>query len=76
MCIIKVMEELMDLLVKDESPSEISDKIKDVLFANSPDIIEAIKPVAAASLFGQEAETPKDEIENEVTEVEPESEEN
>ena len=29
------MEELIDLLVKDESPSQISDAIKDVLFAKS-----------------------------------------
>ena len=71
-----VMEELMDLLVTDKSPSEISDKIKDVLYAKSADKIEAMKPVAAASLFGQEAETPEDEVENEVSEVEPESEEN
>ena len=40
------------------------------------DKIEAMKPVAAASLFGQEVETPEDEVENEVSEVEPESEEN
>ena len=29
------MEELMDLLVKDESPSQISDEIKDQLFSRS-----------------------------------------
>ena len=34
------MEELIDLLVKDESPSQISDAIKDVLFAKSAERIE------------------------------------
>ena len=32
------MDELMDLLVKDESPSQISDKIKDILFAKSAEM--------------------------------------
>jgi len=45
------MDELMDLLVKDESPSQISDKIKDILFAKSAEKIEAIRPDVAASIF-------------------------
>jgi len=46
------MEELMDLLVnKDESSSQISDKIKDTLFAKSAERIEAIRPQVAASIF-------------------------
>ena len=46
------MEELIDLLVKDESPSQISDAIKDVLFAKSAERIETSRPDIAASLFG------------------------
>ena len=45
------MEELMDLLVKDESPSQISDGIKDQLFARSAERIQAIRPEVAASIF-------------------------
>ena len=45
------MEELMDLLVKDESPSQISDGIKDQLFARSADKLQTIRPQVAASLF-------------------------
>ena len=45
------MDELMDLLVKDESPSQISDGIKDQLFARSAERIQAIKPEVAASIF-------------------------
>lgn len=45
------MDELMDMILTDESPAQISDKIKDVLFAKSAEKIDALRPVAAASLF-------------------------
>ena len=45
------MEELMDLMVKDESPSQISDGIKDQLFARSAEKLQGIRPQVAASLF-------------------------
>ena len=45
------MDELMDLLVKDESPSQISDGIKDQLFARSAEKIQSIRPEVAASIF-------------------------
>ena len=45
------MEELMDLMVKDESPSQISDGIKDQLFARSAERLQGIRPQVAASLF-------------------------
>ena len=45
------MDELMDLLVTDESPSQISDKIKDILFAKSAEKIDAFRPTVAASVF-------------------------
>jgi hypothetical protein len=55
------MEELMDLLVKDESPSQISDQIKDILFAKSAERIEAIRPQVAASIFDNNVEV-EDEV--------------
>ena len=51
------MEELMDLLVKDESPSQISDKIKDILFSKSAEKIEAIRPQVADSIFDSDVES-------------------
>ena len=45
------MDELMDLLVTDGCSSQISDKMKDVLFAKSAANIEAIRPNVAASIF-------------------------
>lgn len=48
------MEELLDMIVADESPSQISDKIKDILFAKSAERVDAFRPVAASSLFGED----------------------
>ena len=51
------MDELLDMITKDESPSGISDAIKDALYAKSAEKIGAHKNSVAASLFG----TPEDE---------------
>ena len=51
------MDELMDMITKDESPSGISDAIKDALYAKSAEKIGAHKDSVAASLFG----SPEDE---------------
>ena len=53
------MDELMDMMTQDGSPSGISDKIKDMLYAKSAEKIGAHKNAVAASLFGD----PKDEEE-------------
>jgi hypothetical protein len=50
------MDELMDMIVSDESPSQISDKIKDILFSKAAERVDDYKPVAANSLFGNEEE--------------------
>ena len=44
----------MDMITKDESPSGISDAIKDALYAKSADKIGAHKNSVAASLFGDQ----------------------
>ena len=46
------MDELMDMITKDESPSGISDAIKDALYAKSAEKIGAHKDTVANSLFG------------------------
>jgi len=60
------MDELMDMIVADESPSQISDKIKDILFSKAAERVDSFKPVAANSLFGdQEVEFEAEEEEEE-----------
>ena len=43
----------MDMIITDESPANISDKIKDLLFAKSAERIDAFRPMAAANMFGE-----------------------
>ena len=50
-----VQQELMDMIIADESPSTISDRIKDMLFAKSADRVDNFKPTVAADAFGDEA---------------------
>jgi hypothetical protein len=45
------MDELMDMIVADESPSQISDKIKDLLFAKASERVDEYRPIVASSLF-------------------------
>jgi hypothetical protein len=58
------MDELMDMIAADESPSQISDKIKDLLFTKSAEKIDAFRPMVAQSIFG-ETEESEEEYEEE-----------
>jgi len=69
-----VQSELMDMITKDESPSQISDRIKDMLFAKSAERIDAFKPEVANSLFGDQEVEDENEVETE-TEAEADEEE-
>ena len=62
------MEELVDLIATDASPSDVSDKIKDALMAKAAARIDAFKPQVASSVFyaeESEEEEVVDELENE-----------
>jgi len=48
------MDDLLDMITTDESPSQISDKIKEVLFAKSAERIDAYRPSVASQLFNDE----------------------
>ena len=55
------MDELMDLLVKDESPSSVSDAIKDQLFSRTAEKIQGIRPDVAASIFDDDVNLDSEE---------------
>ena len=44
------------MIVSDESPSQISDKIKELLFARSAEKIDAFRPEVAADMFNETEE--------------------
>jgi len=46
----------MDMIISDESPSNISDKIKDILYAKSAEKIDGVKSSVAAATFGSDQE--------------------
>ena len=48
------MDDLMDMIIGDESPSKISDKIKSILFAKSAEKIDAQRPSVANSMFNDD----------------------
>ncbi len=41
----------MDMIASDEAPSQISDKIKEILFSKASDKIDALRPSVADSIF-------------------------
>jgi hypothetical protein len=62
------MEEIIDLIATDSAASEVTSKLKDVLFAKAAERIENQRPEIANSVFGD------NEVEDEVT-TEPETSE-
>ena len=74
----------MDMMVSDESPSQISDKIKDILYGKAAERIDAFRPMVANGVFGEDDIEVEDdeeetlEVSNELeteTETEDETEE-
>ena len=54
------MDELMNLIIADESPSEISDSIKNQLFAKAGTRVDGLKPAVANTMLGYELESEED----------------
>ena len=71
----------MDMMVSDESPSQISDKIKDILMGKAAERIDAFRPMVANGVFGEDDIEVEDdeeetlEVSNELETTEDETEE-
>ena len=68
---------VLDMIATDAKPAEITDTLKNMIYAKAGEKIDGMKQYAAASLFGQEpeeTEEPTAEVETEVDQ-EPEEEE-
>ena len=63
------MEDLVDLIATDASANDVSDRIKDLLYAKSAERLEVAKPIVADSMFGEVEAEVEAEVE---TTVEPE----
>ena len=62
----------MDMLVSGESsPTEVSDKIKEILYTKASEKVDSVKPKIAGGIFGdEEPNEVVDEIESEEDEEE------
>jgi len=83
------MEDVIDLIATGGSQSEVSDKMKELLYAKAAERVDIARPYVANAMFGQEFEYPtedqtevadesQDEVVDEVdteVETEPEAEE-
>ena len=54
-----VQGELMDMIIADKSPSQISDRIKDMLFAKSAQRVDSYRPEVAKNSFNEPADEPE-----------------
>ena len=59
------MEDLVDLIATDASASDISDKIKERLYAKAAEYVDAARPVVGADVFGTELPELEDALEAE-----------
>ena len=60
-----IQKELMDMIAADDSASQISDRLKDMLYSKSAERVDNHRPTAANSLFGEPPEV-EDEAQDEV----------
>lgn len=50
------MDDILDMIIGDESPSNVSDKIKDLLYAKTSEKVEALRPEVSNGMFDSEDE--------------------
>ena len=55
------MDDIIDLIATDSAASEVTDKLKDILFTKSAERIESQRPNISASMF----DAPENEVEEE-----------
>ena len=72
-----VQGELMDMIIADKSPSQISDRIKDMLFAKSAERVDGYRPEVAKNSFNapddsdEVTDSPEAEMDGDVGAPEP-----
>ncbi len=59
------MEEIIDLIATDSAASEVTDKLKDILFTKSAERIESQRPNISASMFDEPENEATSELESE-----------
>ena len=57
------MEELIDLIVTDGAPSDVSHKIKELLYSKAAERVDSARPIVSGMMFGDDSES-TEEIED------------
>lgn len=55
------MEELIDLIATDGAPSDVTDKIKQLLYAKTAERVDSARPEVSAMMFGNPGQIEDDE---------------
>ena len=55
------MEELIELIATDGAPSDVSTRIKELLYSKAAERVDAARPEIAAIMFGNEDQTGENE---------------
>lgn len=50
------MDDLISMIANDDSASDISNKIKEILYSKSAENLDSLKPYVAAGIFGEDNE--------------------
>ena len=69
------MDELMDMIAEDDSASQVSDQINDILYAKSSQRVDEYRPAVASGVFNTDNGPTQTEVDAELeaeTEVETE----
>ena len=53
----------MDMMVADASASDVTDKIKEILYTKSAEKVNAVRPSVGVGLFGEEEPASETEVE-------------
>jgi len=69
------MDDLIDMIAQNDSPTDIHSKIKDILYSKAADNIEVIRPAVTASMFGGPNPWLEDEVPETSAELESDEEE-
>lgn len=59
------MDNILDMLIADESPVQVSDEIKNILFTKAAERVDAFRPDVANTMFGTEEEAEEEYEETE-----------
>ena len=56
------MDELMDMIAADDSASQVSDKIKDILYGKSSSRVDEYRPAVASGVFNSDNAPTQSEV--------------